>query len=152
MDSGFIPGFTTNLSLSKEQVWDEVDRLEGVMFMAGGNKGQPPIHTFTDGLYTRTLFMPAGMFLTSEIHNTQHQYFVLTGRALVWTWESGWDMVTAPRQGITEPNTRRIIYVYDDLLWATVHPNPENITDPNVIMDRILHRHINPYIDKALSL
>lgn len=118
-----------------------IDELESVML---GNLAQvecPLTHRFTDGLYVREIFMPAGTLITSKIHKTQHQYFVLQGKAIVWI-DGKEELIEAPYIGITEPNTQRVLYILEDCVWATSHPNPDNETVEQ-IEERILEKHDN---------
>jgi hypothetical protein len=55
--------------------------------------------------------------------------------------------IQAPHFGITEPGTRRVILVLEDLLWVTVHAmTPEERDEPDeavrlaMIEDRIIER------------
>ena len=42
-------------------------------------------HDFSDQLYMRKMIMPAGSFVVSAIHHTDHFWFLMTGRILVTT-------------------------------------------------------------------
>lgn len=92
-------------------------QVPGAMF---GDDACPLEHTFGDGLYIRKITMPAGLLLTSEIHETTHPYFVLAGEALVKT-DKGWRTIRAPYHGMTEAGTKRILYIVQDCVWITVH-------------------------------
>lgn len=81
----------------------------------------PLKHTFTKGLYSREIFMPKGTYIISETHVTQHQFAILQGSVSVWIEDVEY-LLTAPFSGITEPNTRRQLYVWEDCIWATYHP------------------------------
>lgn len=92
-------------------------------------KGQPnamvgdcfPLkHTFVDGAYVREITMPKGTLLTSKIHKICHPYFVLKGDVSVLT-EKGVQRIKAPYSGITQPGTKRILYIHEDTVWTTVH-------------------------------
>lgn len=99
----------------------------------------PLKHTFTNGLYSRQIFMPAGALLTSKIHMTQHQFAVLTGVATVWDSHNGTQLIKAPYTGITEPATRRILFIHEDMIWITYHPTDKS-TPEEVEEDIIWHR------------
>ena len=51
---------------------------------------------------------------------------------------------------ITEPGTRRVLYIWEDTIWATVHSNPD---DENLeqIEDRIIEKHINPLLTEQMK-
>lgn len=82
----------------------------------------PLSHRFTDNQYIREIFMPKGAFVISKIHNTEHPYFVMKGKVSVFTENEGEVIIEAPFYGITEPGTRRTLYVHEDTVWATYHP------------------------------
>ena len=97
---------------------------------AHGNKECPVEHFYGDGLYIRKITMPKGMLLTSKIHNKRHPYFVISGDCTVLT-DDKIVRIKAPYWGITEPLTKRILYMHDETVWVTVHAtklkNPEDI-------------------------
>ena len=86
----------------------------------------PLVHRFTDGLYVREIAITKGTLLTSKTHLTQHQFFLLKGKISVWDNEGNEQYLEAPYIGITQANTRRIAYAWEDCVWATCHPNPTN--------------------------
>lgn len=124
-----------------------IDELESVMLDNFEAVDCPLTHRFTDGLYVREIFMPAGTLITSKIHKTQHQYFVLQGKVIVWI-DGVEHLIEAPYIGVTEPNTRRVLYILEDCIWATSHPNPDNETVEQ-IEDRILDKHENVLLSEV---
>lgn len=78
-------------------------------------------HHFSDGLYARELFMPAGTVAVGAHHKTQHLYMVASGKCKV---SSQYETVEieAPYLGETIPGTKRVIYAETDCLWITFHP------------------------------
>jgi hypothetical protein len=103
-----------------ESIDDKIDELESYMM------DYPPVncpldHIFTPGLYTRTIFMPAGSLITSLIHKTEHQFIISAGIVLVKIREGEWQRLAAPYIGVTKPGTRRILYIEVDCLWTTCH-------------------------------
>jgi hypothetical protein len=87
----------------------------------------PVVHRFSPGLYTREIFMPgeqpgrSGTVLTSRIHETTHQYVVLTGVALVTIPGQEPVRLEAGHVGFTEAGTRRGLYIVEDCRWLTMH-------------------------------
>ena len=110
----------------------------------------PLKHRFTDGLYVREIFMPAGTLITSKIHKTQHQYFILKGAVSVWIDDEEEVYLEAPYIGVTEPGTRRVLYIHEDCIWATAHANPENENEIE-IEDRIIEKRDNPLFPSAVK-
>jgi hypothetical protein len=85
-----------------------------------GDDACPLKHKFVDGAYVRTIFMPKGMLLTSKIHKKCHPYFIMKGDCSVLT-EEGVVRLKAPYHGITQPGTKRVLYMHEDTIWITVH-------------------------------
>jgi hypothetical protein len=112
-------------------------------------------HMFTDGMYIREIFMPAGSLITSKVHKTEHPYIVSYGKVAVLIDGDDWDEITAPYTGITKPGTRRVLYILEDCIWTTFHrvdnmkseyndlndDEKENIVKE--IEEKILEPHVN---------
>jgi len=105
----------------------------------------PVDHLFCEGAYIRTIHMPAGTFLTSKIHLTEHPFFILKGSASVWSEDKGLVRLTAPYVGITTPHTRRLLYIHEDCVWATVHRRDEHEDTVEQIESRIILKHDEHY-------
>lgn len=121
---------------SKKAYHDRVDELETKM--AGYTPIECPLqHTFTPKLYTRTILMESGSLIVSKVHRTRHPFFIMFGVAWVQVNGGKWERLEAPYMGITEPGTRRILYIEKNCIWSTVHPtdvvpiddSPEAIKD-----------------------
>lgn len=84
------------------------------------HKYNPVKHTFADGLYIREIFNPAGQVLLTKVHKKQHTFFLLKGKMSIVT-ENGVKTIEAPYNGITEPDTKRLIYTHTDCVFTTVH-------------------------------
>lgn len=104
----------------------------------------PLQHTFTPGLYTRTIFMPASARIISHIHLTRHPFFVSKGRCKVVYPDGTVTEIIAPYMGITEAGTQRALQIDEDTVWTTVHANPDDERDVEKIADRILYRYELP--------
>jgi hypothetical protein len=107
-------------------IGQRMDEIEATMCQNLELLTLPLLHRFTDGLYIRELSIPKGTMLTSKTHKTQHQFILLKGVISVWDNDGTEHLLSAPYCGITQPNTRRIAYAWDDCIWSTCHPNPEN--------------------------
>jgi hypothetical protein len=127
-----------------------LDELESAMLENFPIINCPLVHRFTKGLYVREIFMPAGSLITSKVHKTQHQFFILKGAVSVWTNEGEEVYLEAPYIGITEPGTRRLLFIWEDCIWATSHPNPDNETVEE-IEERILEKYDNPLLSEELK-
>jgi hypothetical protein len=106
----------------------------------------PTTHHFLPGWYIREITMPAGTILTSKIHKTEHPYHVSKGEVSVWTQNQGTIRIRSPHSGITQPNTRRLIYVWEECVWTTFHKNDNGWTTPDDVEKDIIQPHINPLL------
>lgn len=124
----------------------ESDKIEYAMCQSEEKVECPLTHVFTPGLYTRTIFMPAGSLVMSMTHNTRHPFIISTGEVDVISPEGSVTYV-APYMGITQPGTKRFLHVKQDTTWTTFHVNPENLTDPDQIVEIISKKLQNPLLD-----
>ena len=135
--------------IANQTLTNKIDELEAFMVKNFTIQECPVSHRFTEGLYVREIFMPKGMLITSKIHKTQHTYFVLKGKCIVWI-DGVEHLIEAPYIGVTEPNTRRVLYILEDSIWATSHANPDNETVEQ-IAERIIEKHDNPYLSLEIK-
>lgn len=108
---------------------DVVDEIEAQMAALNNAIDCPLDHVFTKGLYSRTILMckrEEGLLhvLTSRIHKTQHQFFIFQGKLSISIDGKEWQYFEAPCKGVTLPGTRRILAIYEDTIFTTVHPLP----------------------------
>lgn len=102
-----------------------IDHVEKSMVDHFDSIALPVAHTITPGLYTREMFAPKGVLITSKIHITDHQFIVSKG--VIWIFDEGnkkWNRIEAPYRGITRKGTRRIGFVEEDVIWTTMHATP----------------------------
>ena len=135
--------------IAKKSLTNSIDELEATMLDNFEIVDCPVVNRFTDGMYVRETTMPTGSLITSKIHKTQHTYFVMKGKAIVWI-DGEEHLIEAPYIGITEPNTRRVLYILEECTWATSHPNPDN-ENLEQIEDRIIEKHDNPYLSLEIK-
>jgi len=135
--------------IAKKSLTNSIDELEAAMLDNFEIVDCPVVNRFTDGMYVRETTMPEGSLITSKIHKTQHTYFVMKGKAIVWI-DGVEHLIEAPYIGITEPNTRRVLYILEECTWATSHPNPDN-ENLEQIEDRIIEKHDNPYLSLEIK-
>lgn len=127
----------------------------------------PPIHfpieeTFTEGMYARSCTLLArdeslevkqvGTLCMSAIHLQQHQYVVLEGAGKIFEVNpSGAKIiefdtqVTGPFFGITQANTRRLLFITRKTVFKTFHPNPYNL-DGESLLKIITGNRVNPFV------
>lgn len=85
-------------------------------------------HGFVAGLYVRRFRMPKGWVVVGKIHLHECFSTILTGRILEFTQDGlverrGGDVFSSPA------GTQRLLLPLEDTVWMTVHPNPDNIKD-----------------------
>ena len=101
---------------------NRIDELEATIIQEADSLIDAPlVHKFTDGMYIREIFMPAGSLWTSKIHKTEHPYVVSYGKVAVSIDADEWYEITAPYTGITTPGTRRVLFILEDCIWTTFH-------------------------------
>lgn len=101
-----------------EQALEDVG---GERRVAGVNDIFPLIHRFVPGMYCREIFMPAGAVMTTMIHRYEHFAFILSGKARVVSESGGDELIEAPAVIVTQPGTKRVLHILEDMRWATVH-------------------------------
>jgi len=89
-------------------------------------------HFFAPGMYGRRLTIPAGMLVVGKIHKHSHLMMVLKGRAKVIT-EFGFDIVEAGHVSVSQPGAKRVVETIEETTFVTVHHNPEDVEDLEVI-------------------
>ena len=127
---------------------EALGKIPGAKF---GDNAFPLKHTFVDGMYVREIFMPKGYLTTSKIHKLSHPYFITKGEVSVLT-EEGVVRIKAPFSGITQPGTKRVIYIHEDCVWITVHPNPDNKEDLSKIEERIIAKTFDELPDNIMEV
>jgi hypothetical protein len=91
------------------------------------------MHTFADGVYTRTVFMKAGSLITGKIHKLDHIVVIGQGSASVISEEFGAKVIHAPMVFHSRPYVKRALFIHEDMVWTTVHKNPDNIRDLDIL-------------------
>lgn len=116
----------------------------------GGTPESCPVRNFfTPGLYCREIFMPAGAVVISRVHALCHPFIISKGRALVYMGgEQPWVELVAPHFGITEPGTRRLLFITEDCVWTTFHVTDK--TDVDEIVRDITIPYENPLLKEAV--
>lgn len=89
----------------------------------------PLKHRFIDGVYSREIFMRAGLVVTSKIHKKENISILLTGEVLDITESEQIRFIKAPHVMIVPARTKRVLYIKEDTTWITFHPNPNNKKD-----------------------
>jgi len=139
-----------------EQTFTE-DQVLDLVHAAIADKPQvelPVKHVFTKGLYSRELFMPAGLEIMSKCHKTQHQFVIAYGNVDIYLKGRGWERVIGYHKGVTEPGTRRVFVTHEDTMLITFHPTERFPTDECGVEETallvehdIIEARENPYLE-----
>ena len=129
-----------NLSLSNKEFRSQVmDLEEKINSLDKEHKLEPadcPLkHLFSDGMYVREVTVPEGTLVIGKIHKHEHPAFLLKGEALVVTEYDGIKEMKGPCSFISQAGVKRAVYAKTELIWTTVHLNPENIVDLEKLED-----------------
>ena len=103
----------------------------------GDSEFCPLKHSFTDGIYMREIFIPAGTALVGKIHKHAHPNILLKGKVRLVT-EDGYEELEGPIALISKAGTKRALVALTDLIWITIHHNPTNTQDLNKIENFVI--------------
>lgn len=111
---------------------DYLNSLGGAEFEVEEN------HSFSEGVYVRSVFLKAGDLITGKIHKTEHSNIISMGDVSVLT-EWGYERYTVKDRPIifkSLPWTKRIVFAHKDTVWTVIHPTHE--TDLKKIEDQVI--------------
>jgi hypothetical protein len=95
-----------------------------------------PLRNFyAPGIYGRELTIPAGTLLTGRRHKAEHLFMVLAGEVTIWGDSVPPEVVRAPFTVVGPPGTRRVGYAHSDVVCTAIFRNPQNLRDPDAILD-----------------
>ena len=86
----------------------------------GDDDSMPVTHTFSNGIYTREIFIPKGNYVMGKIHRHEHPNFLVQG-AVVMITENGRENLRAYKAMVSPAGTKRFLFTLEDTLWITVH-------------------------------
>ena len=98
---------------------EQINRLQLEM-MKFPQAELPTEHYFSDGMYCRKLFRPAGTLIVGKIHKKDHFFLCASGEIIAWS-EKG--MVTLRAGDIIESKagTKRVTLAVEDSIGVTFH-------------------------------
>ena len=109
---------------------------EDPLIVKGNSDSFPLTHSFSDGIYIREMSMLEGGIVIGKIHNRSHTWFLMKGKIKIAN-EDGVVTYSAPTYVNANSGAKRVIVALEDSVFVIVHPNPDNITDTDVL-ERIL--------------
>lgn len=89
-------------------------------------------HVFADHLYARIVARPKGAVIVGKVHRREHLYICLAGVVEVRS-EHGIRTMHAGDFVVSAPGTKRAVVALEDSVCMTVHPNPGNTRDLDVL-------------------
>lgn len=102
----------------------------------------PAKHYFAEGMYVRSLPIPANMVIVGKIHRHQHVVALIKGTATINT-DKGMETISAPHIWISEPGAKRALYTHTDCEFTTMHLNPTNTQDMEILEMEIIEPEEN---------
>jgi len=80
----------------------------------------PVTHYQIDGVYVRSMFIPAGTMLTGAIHNFENMAILAQGTIRVTNGTES-AILTAPHIMVDKPGVKRLGYAETDVTFITIH-------------------------------
>lgn len=98
-------------------------------------------HYFADGLYGRVLPLPAGSVIVGKIHKRDHLVMLIKGKVTLNT-EAGMETLEAPTVWVSKAGAKRAIAAHEDSELMTVHPNPDNEQDMDMLESYLIEPEV----------
>jgi hypothetical protein len=96
----------------------------------------PPLKNWlAPGVYCREIHLPSDSVVVGRIHRHDHMNIISQGSVTVYT-EFGEETLTAPASFISKAGTKRIVFTHDAAIWTTIHPNPDNEQNIDILENR----------------
>lgn len=115
-------------TLEKQEIRKHILDFEAYLRSLGGAEFKvEENHSFSEGVYVRSVFLKAGDLITGKIHKKEHSNIISSGDVSVLT-EWGYERHTVTDRPIifkSLPWTKRIVYAHADTVWTTIHPTDE---------------------------
>ncbi len=96
-------------------------------------------HYFAEGVYARCFYLPKGVAVSSHIHRKPCVTIIPYGKVRTITTLQNHEQVQEIEgfQIFESPaGMKRALYGLEDTVWVTLHPNPDNETDPEKIIEK----------------
>lgn len=145
-----------NFEMDGSNFIEQVERIEKLLINSNssdiyvGNSNELPLtHLFSDGIYTREIFIKKGLFAIGKIHKSDHTFFLMKGKLLLCT-EDGVKELEAPFYGTAKAGTKRVAIALEDTIFVNVHPNPNNIKEIEKLEDIFVVSSYEDYVKYKL--
>lgn len=142
-------------SVQTQGVVNSIDELT-VCIQAKVDSGElqgaetPLTHYHTKELYGRRIIVPAGCFFTTRVHKTDHISVAFRGRITMLNADGESQEVTAPDMFVTPAGTHRVVYVHEEVEFATIHHCEEQDDDNTV--EVLSFNTMAEYLDNQLKI
>ena len=104
----------------------------------GDSEVCPLTHHYTPGLYSREIYIPAGMLIIGKIHKHEHPNMLVKGHVSVLTEQGGVQLLQGPKFMISPAGTKRMLYTHTETVWITFHSNKNNLEFGDELEDEIV--------------
>ncbi len=88
------------------------------------------IHTFGEGIYTRSGKIKSGEIIIGAKHRAANVFTITKGKIIVWDEFHGTRMLVAPFSEMTKPGTQRLGYAVEDVEGCNILQ-----TDKTTVLD-----------------
>ena len=91
-------------------------------------KELPLEHFICNKTYVRQITLPKDMVVIGKVHNFDHTSILSKGDVTIMTSE-GTTRIKAPATWISKAGTKRLIYVHEETIWATIHQSENTVVE-----------------------
>jgi len=107
----------------------------------------PVTHHFSEGVYVREIFMPAGLLVVGKVHKTTHLNIVVSGRCEVMI---NGEIKEFKAGDIFESleGSQKTLYIFEDTKWLTVHINENDSKD----IEELEERYVDGSDPRAIAM
>ena len=98
---------------------EQIDRLQNEMVKMPQAQLETE-HYFSEGMYCRRVFRPAGTLIVGKVHKKPHLFLCAAGEIIAWT-ENGLKRLKAGDVVESQPGTKRVTLAVTDAVGITIH-------------------------------
>ncbi len=100
----------------------QIYELQSAIATSGLPDAECPLqHSFIDGVYVRTIRIPAGTVLVGKIHKHSHANILSQGEVVVFTENGGREHLKGPLTMTSPAGCKRAVLALTDATWTTIH-------------------------------
>ena len=113
--------------LAKIPTIEQIDKLQHEMSIMPQVEFKTD-HYFSEGMYCRKVFRPAGTLIVGKVHKKDHFFMCVSGEIIAWT-ENGMKNLVAGDIIESKQGTKRVTYALTDAIGITVHKTDKTDLD-----------------------